>query len=76
MDTQTFPPTFINFDRVTSNAELVLKGIYQKNIDSEIDCNRKDMANKIYGTKIHNVIFKEFRNSMWAFRNKIKKKSM
>ena len=74
VNTQTFPPKFTNFDKVTGNAELILKGIYQKNIDSDIECNRKDMANKIYSTKIHNVIFKEFRNSMWAFRNKIKDK--
>ena len=34
------------------------------------------MANKIYNTKIHNIIFKEFKNSMWAFRNKIKDKTV
>ena len=32
------------------------------------------MANKIYSTKIKNVIFKEYIESMWAFRNKIKNK--
>ena len=44
---------------MVSNAELVLKGIYQKNIDSEIECNLKDIAGKIYCSKINNVIFKD-----------------
>ena len=44
---------------MVSNADLVLKGIYQKNIDSEIECNLKDMDGKIYRSKINNVIFKD-----------------
>ena len=74
VNTQTFPVKFYHLDKVVSNAELVLTGIYQKNIDSAINCNLKDMANKIYSTKIKNVIFKEYIDSMWAFRNKIKNK--
>ena len=74
VNTQSFPVKFYHLDKVVSNAELVLTGIYQKNIDSEINCNLKDMANKIYSTKIKNVIFKEYIESMWAFKNKIKNK--
>ena len=74
VNTQSFPVKFYHLDKVVSNAESVLTGIYQKNIDSEINCNLKDMANKIYSTKIKNVIFKEYMESMWAFKNKIKNK--
>ena len=74
VNTQTFPVKFYHLDKVVSNAELVLTGIYQRNIDNDIKCNLKDMANKIYSTKIRNVIFKEYIESMWAFRNKIKNK--
>lgn len=74
VNTQTFALKFINLDKVVSNAELVLRGIYQKSIDSDIECSHKDMANKIYCSKIQNVIVKEFKNSMWAFRNKVKDK--
>ena len=58
VDTQSFPIKFYHLDKVVSNAELVLTGIYQKNIDSEINCNLKDMANKIYSTKIRYVPFR------------------
>ena len=74
IDTQTFPVKSINFDRVVSNANLVLTGIYSKKIQGDIQCNIKDMSNKIYNTPVKNVIFKEYKDSMWAFRHKIRKK--
>ena len=52
IDTQTFPVKSINFDRVVNNANSVLTGIYSKNIQGDIQCNIKDMSNKIYNSPV------------------------